>query len=317
MIIATLFRTIAALLLTAVLVACGPEPRRTLEAVDPDPQVLDPEEADPVVARVNDSMIRRSDIEREFRSQQAELDDPREMQASDFERIREELIDQRLLAIEARSRGLHQSEEARRRMAQARERILSNVLVDEVLEETVTDEATRRLYDQQVQLMTLGDEVRARHILVDTQEEADAAMALLREGTDFAALALRISQDRATRLDGGDLGYFIREGIAEPYGEIAFGLEAGEVSPPFQTPFGWSILKVEDRRRQPPPSFEVLRPRLEEFQKFDELIELVAQLRADAMITLVDLPEGPDPAEAPDPEAASDPEDRPTDETPQ
>ncbi|MBR9826482.1 MAG: peptidylprolyl isomerase [Alphaproteobacteria bacterium] len=290
MIIATLFRTFGVLLLATLIVACGPEPRRTLEAVDPDPQVLDPETADPVIARVNGSVIRRSDILREFEAQQSERESSGEIALTDFERIREELIDQRLLAIEARARGLHQSEEARRQMAHAQERILSNVLVDEVLTDATTEDAIRRIYDEQVQLIALGDEVRARHILVDTQEEADAAMALLVDGTDFAALAIRISLDSATRLEGGDLGYFTRSGIADPFGAIAFGLEEGEMSPPFQTAFGWHILKVEDRRRQPPPSFEVLRPRIEEFYKFDRLVDLVAELRDGASITLIDMP---------------------------
>ncbi len=306
--IATLLRTSGVLLLAALTVACGPEPRRTLEAVDPDPQVLDPDSADPVIARVNGSVIRRSDVEREFAAQQAEAENPSEMNATDFERIREELVDQRLLAMEARSRGLHQSEEARRRMAQAQERILSNVLVDEVLSDATTEEAIRRIYEQQVQLIALGDEVRARHILVDTQEEADAAMALLVEGTDFAALAIRISQDPATRLEGGDLGYFTRAGIAEPFGAIAFGLEEGETSQPFQTPFGWHIMKVEDRRRQPPPAFEVLRPRIEEYYKFDRLVELVEALRADADIALVDLPDPQALSETPGEDAPAEPE---------
>ncbi len=285
-----IFRTAAALLLVSSLVACGPQPRETPDAVEAEPTVLDPETVDPVVARVEGSMIRRSDVEREFAAQQAAIDDASIMTSTDFERIREELIDQRLLAIEARSRGLHRSEESRRRMAQAEERILSNVLVDEVLSSTATEEAIRRIYDEQVQLIALGDEVRARHLLVDTEAEADAAKLLLDEGADFATLAIRISLDPATRLDGGNLGYFTREGISEPFGAIAFGLAEGETSEPFRSAFGWHIMKVEDRRRQPPPTFEALRPRIEEYFKFDQLVALVSDLRASADVTLIDLP---------------------------
>lgn len=302
------FRTGSVLLLAMTLPACGPQPRETIEAVDPEPEVINPDQADPVVARVNGTVIRRSDIQREFRAQQDEMGESADLTPVDFERIRTELVDQRLLAMEARARGLHQSEEARRRMAQAEERILSNVLVDEALGSAATDEAIRRIYDQQVRLIALGDEVRARHILVDTEEEADAAKALLDAGTDFATLAIRISLDPATRLEGGDLGYFSRGGIQEPYGSIAFNLAEGEVSAPFQTPFGWHIMKVEDRRRQPPPSFEALRPRIEEYYKFDQLVELVTALRDAGNVVLLDLPE---PASDIDPDAAGESETEP------
>ena len=250
------------LLISATLAACGPEPRRTAEPRAEPAARIAPDEADPVVARVDGTVIRRSDVEREARSQSGDDEMVLQPGGAEFERVLDELVDQRLLALEARRRGLHQSEEARRRMALAEERILGNVLVETALADAVTEETIQRIYREQIRLIPLGEEVRARHILVDTRAEADAIAQLLAEGRDFAELAVAMSQDQATRLEGGDLGYFTREGILPAFGSVAFSTPEGEVSEPFRSEFGWHLLKVVDRRRQPPPSIEALRPNL-------------------------------------------------------
>jgi peptidyl-prolyl cis-trans isomerase C len=289
--------TLITMLVLCLMVGCGPEPRRTTTDFAPTEASLSPDERDPVMARVNGTMIRRSDVEREALAQSeasnAAIPEPGD---AAFIELLDQLIDQRLLALEARRRGLHQSDEARRRMALAEERILGNVLVETALADAVTEETIRRIYDEQVQLLTLGEEVRARHILVDARDEADALKTLLDNGENFADLAVRVSQDHATRLEGGDLGYFSREGILPAFGAVAFSTGEGQISDPFQTEFGWHILTVVDRRRQPPPSLESMRANIVRFYTFDQLEGLVAGLRSEAMITRpeLSLPAGPD-----------------------
>ena len=286
----SVFRLFCIFVLTATCAACGPEPRRTVEDFGGGGPVLGIDETDPVMARVDGTMIRRSDVEREALAQ---LDDaaatPPAPGSEDFERVLEELIDQRLLALEARRRDLHQSEEARRRLALAEERILGNVLVETALADAVTDETIQRIYEEQIRLIPLGEEVRARHILVQTREEAVAIKALLDAGRDFAELAVAMSEDQATRLEGGDLGYFSREGILPAFGAVAFATPEGGVSDPFQSEFGWHILMVVDRRRQPPPSLEALRPNIIRFYTFDQLEALIEGLRLEAEIERADL----------------------------
>ena len=175
---------------------------------------------------------------------------------------------------------MHRSEEARRRLAAAEERILGTVLIAEVLENATSEDTLRAIYEQQVRLLRLDEEVRARHILVDTEEAALAAKALLDAGEDFRELAIRISQDYATRLDGGDLGYFTREGVLPAFGAVAFATPEGAVSEPFRTQFGWHVLLVVDRRRQPPPSYEELRPRIGQYHGYEQLEDLLRELRS-------------------------------------
>lgn len=298
----SVFRLFCIFVLTASCIACGPEPRRTAEDFSEEAPILSLDEADPVVARVDGTLIRRSDVEREATAQGEESGEAvPEMGSEDFDRILDELVDQRLLALEARRRGLHQSEVARRRLAQAEERILANVLVETAVDEAVPEETIQRIYEEQIRLIPLGAEVRARHILVQTEEEAIAIRGLIDQGRDFAELAVALSEDRATRLEGGDLGYFSREGILPAFGAVAFATPEGAVSAPFRTEFGWHLLTVVDRRRQPPPSLEALRPNITRFYTFDQIEALIDGLRTNAVIERPDLsrvlaPEGEDGA---------------------
>lgn len=308
--IATFSAFATVLLLGVTLTACGPQPRQTAEELVSQSDIALPDEVDPVIARVNDSMIRDSDVQREIRVRGVESEQPLQVGDELYDLVVEELIDQKLLALEARSRDLHRSPEARRRMAQAEEQILGNVLLETVVNEATDPQVIERIYDEQIRLIPLQEEIRARHILLETREQAEAARALLEAGEDFADLAVRISLDRATRLDGGDLGYFTRRGVADIFGEIAFATPEGGVSNPFQTEFGWHLLQVVDRRRQPPPAFETLEPGIVQFRTFEQLQELLVELRANADITRRE----PQPEEALEPEAD---ETDPPDEAPQ
>ena len=280
--------------------ACGPAPRETSPDTGDSGPVLSPDEADPVVARVDGTVIRRSDVEREALAQDPDNNTGLAPGDPHFQSLLEELIDQRLLALEARRRGLHQSEVARRRLAQAEERILGNVLLETALADAVSDDTIERIYREQVRLIPLDEEIRARHILVDTREEADAIAQLLADGREFAELAVAMSQDPATRLEGGDLGYFTRQGILPSFGAVAFSTPEGGISAPFQTESGWHILQVVDRRRQPPPSLEQMRPVISEFYMYDQLAALVDELRQEAEI------ERPELAPAPQAETGED-----------
>lgn len=108
-----------------------------------------------------------------------------------------------------------------------------------------------------------GAEVRARHVLLQVPTEATPAQrdsirqlaeqirARAAGGADFAALAREHSQDPGSREQGGDLGYFGRGRMVAPFEEAAFNLEPGQISPVVETPFGYHIIRVEDRRQAP------------------------------------------------------------------
>lgn len=248
-------------------------------------------EDDAVAAEVGDTAIYVSDVRREAAAQEL-VEDAAALDPADaaFQQVLSELIEQRLLALEARRQQLDADPEARRRLAAAEERILGNILVETAVSRSVSEEAIQRVYEEQVRLIPPTEEVRARHILVATREEAEEVARLLSEGEDFATLAAQVSEDPATRFEGGDLGYFTREGILPAFASVAFETPVGEISEPFETEFGWHVLTVVDRRNQPRPSLEEMRPRIVRFLTLEGIQSLLDEIRETYPVTRVAAP---------------------------
>lgn len=203
-----------------------------------------------------------------------------------FQSQLDELIDQRLLALEALRQSLDQNDETRRRLAASRELILSNIVVENLLAEKITDETLQRMYAEQSALRTDMKQVRARHILVESEEKATELAELLENGGDFAALAKQLSLDTSTRDLGGDLSYFSRGSMDEDTASQAFALGRGEVSAPFESKRGWHVLKVEAIRATPQPAFDDIKSEIVSFMTFDEIEKKLQSLRAQSQIEL-------------------------------
>lgn len=288
-----MLKTRAFLLIVALgLAACGgPESRQEQSAELPPP--------DNAVAVVDQTVIYNAAVQREALAQGLVQEGERlAVDNPEYARLVDELVDQRLLALEARRRGLQNSPEARRRIAAAEERILGNILLETEIAVEVTEEAAQRLYSEQTGLARPGEQIRARHILVDSLEAADAIIALHGDGRDFAELAVQYSQDVATRIQGGDLGYFSRDGVLPEIASAAFAAEEGELAGPVETEAGWHVLLIVDRRSPAGPSYEDLRPSIVRFLTFETISQLVDSLREDARIELIE-PESAEEVDAP------------------
>ena len=129
-------------------------------------------------------------------------------------------------------------------------------------------------------------ELHARHILVATEAEAKEIAERLKKGEDFATLAKEKSQD--TGAEGGDLGFFTRGQMLKPFEEAAFALDVGEISDPVQTQFGWHIIKVEEKRDQPLPTFDQVKEAIMSQLVQAKAQEVVTGLRDSATIEVVD-----------------------------
>ena len=202
----------------------------------------------------------------------------------DFPQILEQLIDQRLLAQEAVRRGLDQEPDAANRLAAGRERLLGNILVESLVATEVTEAAIDRMYEEQVKLQQLDDEVRVRRIVVETEAEAAAILIELDGGRDFAAAALEHSIDVRTRLDGGDLGWVKPNEMGDPHAAIIGNTVTGGISEAFQTEMGWTILKVDERRTTPPKTKAEMRPEIITFMTFTQISDILRELRFSADI---------------------------------
>ncbi|MGB3624546.1 MAG: peptidylprolyl isomerase [Henriciella sp.] len=223
---------------------------------------------------------------------------------TEYQIVLEQLIDQRLLAQEAVRRSLDRTPQAQRRLETARERLLGNFLMEDLVANEVTDAAIDRMYDEQVKLQQIDDEVRIRHILFETQEDAAAVLPRARAGEDFTALAFEFSKDTRTRLDGGSFGWVSPNEMIDPFPAIIADTTEGEISEPFESEQGWHILKVEQRRTRPPKTKQEMRPEIVTYLTFTKISDILRELRANAEIEQRD--GAAPPMAPPDPEAILD-----------
>jgi peptidyl-prolyl cis-trans isomerase C len=149
----------------------------------------------------------------------------------------------------------------------------------------------RKVYDEAVKPMAAEEEVRARHILVETEEEAKAILEQLKGGANFAALAKEKSKDPGGA-DGGDLGFFAKGQMVPEFSEVAFKMFEGQLSNPVKSQFGWHIIKMEEKRKRPVPDYDKVKDQIEAYVGRRAQTEFVAQLREAAKIERLDRPAG-------------------------
>ena len=267
-----------------------------------------PEPGDRAVAKVQDQTIWMSDVRREAVAQGLIGEgEPLDVSSGLFRRVLDEVIDQKLLAGEAERRGLDNSELAQRRLQATRERILGDMLVETVVNGAITDQAVQTLYQEQLRLARTSEEIRVRLILSRTKPEADAVIGMLGQGAQFEAVAMERSVDEATRYSGGDLGYSTLDVMPPAYATALRDKPAGSTVGPFQTEGGWAVLRVEDRRRESPPTLDQARPQIVRYLTYDEVRRLLEKLRGKAKVEVLLSGEtggASEPASAPPPASA-------------
>lgn len=238
-----------------------------------------------VVAKVNGQDITEAEIEfadAEIGSELAGVPDDRRRRL-----LVEYLIEAHLMAEAAEKSGLAKGEDFEARVKYYRLRAVRDAYFEKQVRDAVPDSEAKALYDERVKNLPNQQEVRARHILVETEDEAKNIRKELESGGDFAELAQKYSKDRGGQ-DGGDLGYFTRGQMVKPFEDAAFSLATGVLSEPVKSDFGWHIIKVEDKRDREPPAFEQVKDQIASSLIQSKLQALVQGLRADAKIELVD-----------------------------
>ncbi len=137
--------------------------------------------------------------------------------------------------------------------------------------------------------MPKSEEVKARHILVKTKEEADAIIKQLDGGANFEELANQHTTDPSGKTTGGDLGYFGPGQMVPEFDAAAQALAVGSYSKePVQTQFGFHIIKVEDKRPVAPPAFEQVRDQIRSLVFREKYFALVKETRNAATVEVAD-----------------------------
>jgi peptidyl-prolyl cis-trans isomerase C len=198
------------------------------------------------------------------------------------------LIDAKLIAVKAKGEKLDETPEFKERVAFIVDRELHNAYFKKHVVDAVTDADVQTRYDAEIKAMPKQEEVRARHILVKTEDEAKAVIKALGEGKDFAELAKEKSTD-PNKSDGGDLGYFRKGQMVPEFEAAAFAMQKGEVSKaPIKTQFGWHVIQVEDKRIAPPPPLEQVKDQIRQIIMRDKYLELIKTSKDAAKIEVKD-----------------------------
>ncbi len=204
------------------------------------------------------------------------------------------LIDLKLGARAADAAKLAESTEFKSRLSYFREKVLMDEFLTRESKKNVTPEAARKLYDETTKTMSPEAEVRARHILVEEEAEAKVAYERVTKGKeDFAKVAADLSRDPGSKTDGGDLGWFSKERMVQAFAEAAFKLDVGQISEPVKTQFGWHVIKLEEKRLKPLPTFESVQKDIENYLVREGQQKIILSLREKGKIERLDKPEEP------------------------
>src|SRR3981081_2499765 len=244
--------------------------------------------ANPVLAKVNGSEIRQSDValaEEELGPSLAQMDP-----ATKKDNVLSFLIDMKIVAKAAEDKKVENNEDFKKRLAFTRNRLLMDSLLANEGKTATTDDAMKKVYEEASKQITGEQEVHARHILVETEDEAKAIAAELKKGADFAELAKKKSKDPGAS-DGGDLGFFTKDQMVPEFSAVAFTLEPGKVSDPVQSQSRWHIIKVEEKRNRKAPEFEQVKAQIETYVTRKAQADYVAKLRETAKVERTDKPD--------------------------
>lgn len=257
-------------------------------AAKPDAAKADAVKADPdkVLATINGAKITSKDVDQisaDLDPQFARLPDEQRRLAA-----LAAIIDIKALAAKAEAEKLDATPEFKARMQFLKDRALHNDFFKQQVVDKITDADVRARYDKEMAAMPPQNEVRARHILVKTKEEAEAIIKQLDGGASFEDVAKAKSTD-GSAAQGGDLGYFSAGQMVPEFKKAAMALDVGKYTKePVQTQFGFHVIKLEDKRVQQPPAFDQVKDQVKSILIRERYVELVKKERADLKIQYTD-----------------------------
>ena len=235
-----------------------------------------------VIATVNGTPLTQSVLDVYSAMRNSQNTNP---EGSDPQAVLNELISLELMRQESVSKGLNALPMVVAALDQQERTALAGAAIKDFMNSNpVSDEAAQELYDAQVGKS--AKEFNARHILVETEDEAKAVIAQLDKGSDFSELAKEKSTGPSGS-SGGKLGWFGAGQMVAPFSEAAEKLNKGEYTKePVQTQFGWHVIILDDTRESTPPPFEDVKDRLKMLLANQQLQQHVEELKNSATIEI-------------------------------
>ena len=199
--------------------------------------------------------------------------------------LKDEIIAREIFLQEAQKKGLDASEDFKAQMALARESILINELFqDWKKKNAVTDDMIKVEYDKFVAANS-GKEFKARHILVEKEDEAKTIIAAIKGGANFADLAKQKSKDPGSGANGGDLDWANAASYVTEFSEAMVKLDKGQMTEtPVKSQFGWHIIRVDDVRQAKLPALEEVKPQIAQQMQQQKMAEYQKTLREKAKV---------------------------------
>ena len=280
------FAVVAALLAPAALLAQTPLPTKP-EAEQPQAKpAAKPAAKAPAtgnVAKVNGVAVPRSRMEVVMQEQQQRgMQDNVQTRAM----LRDELINREVVAQEAQRAGFAKRPEVQAQLDLARQQIIVNAYIrDWVSRNPASDAEVQAQYDNAKAQAAGEREYRARHILVETEDEAKAVIAQLKKGGKFDELAKKSSKDPGSKERGGDLDWNVPQTFDRQFSDAMVKLEKGKYTEsPVRTRFGYHVIQLDDVRAMPFPQLADVKPRIQQQVMQMKVDELVRGLRAKAKV---------------------------------
>ena len=189
------------------------------------------------------------------------------------------------LALQAATKAnVQASAEYQKELAQMQEDLARKVYIDQQVEARVTDEEVKKFYDEYVKNFKSVKEIKAKHILVDTEDLAKEIIAKLDKKAKFDDLAREYSKDQP------DLGYFTEEMMVPEFSSVAFAMEKGTYSKePVKTEFGYHVIYVEDIRDTKPLELSAIEPQIKSNLAQKAVDDVIADLHENAQIEKFDI----------------------------
>lgn len=281
----------------------------------PAEQGLEIKPGNPVVAKINNDNITRADVIGYIKTMPMQMQQMPAQQL--FPIALNQIVNETIVRDEASQVNLDNNPIVKKRLEDAKKEIVATVFLQTEIEKKVTDEALQAAYDEYVANLPEVEEVKAAHILVESEEEANAIIQELENGADFAEVAKEKSTDKGSAARGGELGYFTQQDVVPEFATAAFEQEPGTHSfTPVQSDFGYHIIKVEDKRMRPTPTMEEAKPIIEGAVRQQAMAALFEEWRSDNEVEVFDIngeaikapeaePAAGEPAEEADADAAA------------
>jgi peptidyl-prolyl cis-trans isomerase C len=200
--------------------------------------------------------------------------------------IIQEMVQQKVLEDAVNKSQIKNSKLFQQQVEEAQKKAVLDVYLQNYIKRHMNESMIKVEYNNYVNTLKDSPEVKISHILVPTEEEAKKVLTEIKEGKSFDALAKQYSTDQSTKDRGGEIGYISKGQTFPTIEKAAYNLKVGEVSEPLKTQVGWHIIKVLDIKKQQIPSYDAIKPQLEQQTAYKLINEYMQKLIQEAKVKL-------------------------------